>query len=106
MLDSQNTLSLICRCFFNPGLEEAAGGKLKIISGNYLKVYDISRRLFKTPLLQNCHLRYDIGQENIHTRSDRCNASGADFLSPNSHVRFQIFVSADKVSGRKSEIKR
>lgn len=41
---------------FNPGLEEAAGAKLKIILGNYLKVYDISRqereRLFKTLLLK------------------------------------------------------
>ena len=40
----------------------------------------------------------------MHTWSDHWNASEAEFLFSNSHVRFQIFVTADKVSIRKGEI--
>lgn len=79
---------------FNPGLGEAARAKLKIISGNYLKVYDISRRsrgYFKLPsstiVISNIVLHREMYSH--------------DQITATQVVRFEIFVSADKVSGRK-----
>lgn len=66
----QNTPVFDLQMLFNPGLGEAAGAKLKILSGNYFKVYDIgtrSRDYLKLPHLKNCHLQYSIVRETERT---------------------------------------